>query len=96
MAKKKGKPVKAGSSVEWSLKDNPTTFDRDLNEDTTTKDVGNYLGLYDWGGKIDSVKINAPADGTQSDNQAAAEAVSKTITPRGERSPLNIPMNWDH
>jgi hypothetical protein len=35
-------------------------------------------------------------DGTQSDNAAAAQAVAKTETPRGQRSPLNIPMNWEH
>jgi hypothetical protein len=34
-------------------------------------------------------------DGTQSDNAAAAQAVAKTETPRGQRSPLNIPMNWE-
>jgi hypothetical protein len=51
-------------------------------------------------------------DGTQSDNQAAANAVadafpglddsakglmglSAVSTPRGQRSPLNIPMNWE-
>lgn len=62
MAKKKGKPVKAGSNVEWSLQNDPTTFDRDIPEDTTTKDVGNYLGMYNWGDKIKSVKINAPED----------------------------------
>ena len=34
--------------------------------------------------------------GTQSDNVAAAKAVAKTETPRGQRSPLNIPMNWEN
>jgi len=52
-------------------------------------------------------------DGTQSDNEAAANVVadafpglddaakglmglSAVSTPRGERSPLNLPMNWEH
>jgi len=36
-------------------------------------------------------------DGTQSDNEAAAQVVAKTETPRGQRKPLDIPMNWwDH
>lgn len=38
---------------------------------------------------------DSPELGTETDNIAAAKVVAKTETPRGQRSPLNLPMNWE-
>ena len=62
MAKKKGKPVKAGSKATWTGEAG-NEVELPIGTDMTSKELGEHIGAYNWGSEKPakgSFKINPP------------------------------------